>query len=258
MTLGAASLVSLFLIFVRISACLLASPLFGNTTPVQVRVLLCAAIAFALNPVLSPYIQADIKNLGDFLPLIVNEVAIGILIGMCLQMVVYAAQMAGSLLDIQIGMASMQLFNPLAGSHTTLFGSLKMWLSLVLILLLDGHHMMLGAFVQSYQLTASPVVSMAEFGLVQLLGKMCLLAIQIAAPAGAVALLVDIAAGIVNKSVPQMQVYMVAMPGKILMGVMAVTISLPILVSGVTAGLEHSFDALSNMTRTGGPAHGVK
>lgn len=178
-----------------------------------------------------------------------NEILVGILIGGTLQLFLLAVQMAGSILDFQLGMSSSQVFNPLSNQQVTLFSNLKTWLALVLLLLMNGHHMMLAAFVNSYKVAPTVFTHGVQANMIHLMGNFALLTLQMAAPAAAVALLIDVAAGLVNKSVPQMQVYLVAMPGKVIMGVMTVSMALPVLVVTVQSGLEHAFQAVTIFKR---------
>lgn len=255
MSLDVATISCLFLVFVRISAALLASPLFGGHTPVQIRIMLCGALAMCVAPAVQPMMPGPPRDLVEFTTQVMGEAGMGLVLGMCLQAVIVAAQMAGSVMDVQIGLASMQVFNPLSQHQVTLFSNLKTWLALVLLVIMNGHHVLITALISSYHL--QPDFTLAFSSLTVILGKMSLLALQLAAPPTAVALLIDFAAGFVNKAVPQMQVYLVTMPAKMIMGVTAVSVALPILVSGVTVGVEHAFDTVGMMMHAKeAPAHG--
>ncbi len=239
------TVVAFVLIFTRISACLLVSPLFGNQLPLIIRIGLCGAVSFALLPVLQGSFSAMPGSLLELVLLVGHEALIGLLLGMCLQVLALAVQMAGSLVDMQIGLSSAQLFNPMTNSVSTIFANFKSYLCIVLIFLMNGHHLMFQAFFESYRLQPSmPSVGMPglEAGIFSLLGRMLLLAVQIAAAPAAVTMVIDIAAAFINKAVPQMQVFLVAMPAKILAGLLAVAIGLPMMVIGVSSGVDSAFD----------------
>ena len=249
MPLNETTIFVFFILFCRISACFFTSPFFGNHTPPLVRVFFCAVTAYSLVPVLQSSVPAVPKELWSFGMMMGNEILVGILIGGTLQLFLLAVQMAGSILDFQLGMSSSQVFNPLSNQQVTLFSNLKTWLALVLLLLMNGHHMMLAAFVNSYKVAPTVFTHGVQANMIHLMGNFALLTLQMAAPAAAVALLIDVAAGLVNKSVPQMQVYLVAMPGKVIMGVMTVSMALPVLVVTVQSGLEHAFQAVTIFKR---------
>lgn len=250
MRLDESWLLAFLLVFARISAMLLSSPVFGGTTPTQVRVGICGAVSFALVPVLKPLLPDVQPDLYGLLASVFHELLVGLLIGSCLQLLMLAAQTAGAFLDLNIGLGSVQLLNPMTNAPTSLLARFKFMLALVLLLVMNGHHLMFEAFVRSYSLTpligAESMPAVRE-GLLTLLGKLSLLSLQIAAPPAAVCIVIDATAGVVNKSVPQMQVFLVSLPAKILMGIMALSLSLPILAYGVQSGVEHTFDALAGM-----------
>lgn len=251
MTLDAAFLFSFLLVFVRASAMLIASPMFGaQNTPVNVRIMTTLAVAAALTAALSPKTGPVPQDLLSMVGAVANEAAAGLLIGMTISLAFYALQMAGAFLDFQVGLGSSQIINPATGVPVTILAQFKFMLGVVIFLAMNGHHTMFGAFVQSYD--AVPTLSKGSLmamqaNLLPLVGTMCLLALQIAAPVAAVSLIVDAGLGIVNKAVPQMPVMVVGMPGKILLGLLALGMALPSMVAGVDSGVNHCLDALWRM-----------
>ena len=253
MPLDQITLLTFFLLFGRISACLMASPLFGGQVPVQVRVMLCGVLSFSLVPLMRGVVTHVPSNLMELGLMMAQEIAIGLMLGLCLQLLVQAVQMAGTIIDLQIGLSTVQLMNPMTGSVVSVFGQFKTWLALALLLIMNGHHLMITAFVRSYEL--QPSLSMGSMAQIQgtmseMIARVCLIAVQIAAGPAAVALVIDIAAGVVNKSVPQMPVFMVAMPAKLLAGILALAVALPIFSIGVQSGIEFSMDWMDRMIRS--------
>lgn len=255
MTLDAGLIWAFGAVFVRCGAMLLSSPIFGGSTPVQVRVGLTTMVACALTPVLRPYIGAPPANLYEVVCGLGYEALIGLLIGSCLQALLMGAQMAGAILDIEVGLGTIQIFNPQTQTPVSLFAQFKFLLALVLLLIMNGHHMMFRAFVSSYQFSPLSATDMPHlhYGIVTLIGTISLLALQIAAPVAGVCVVVDAAAGIVNKSVPQMQAFIVTIPAKIMLGIVAMSLSLPILATAVQSGVERTFEIVGGMLNDGKP-----
>jgi flagellar biosynthesis protein FliR len=211
----------------------------------QIRIFACMAFSLSLAPVVQPMVGQMPNTITDLVLATAGQAASGIILGLCLHLVVFAFQMAGTLLDVQVGFSSVSVFNPLSQQQITLLGNLKMWLAIVLLMSFNGHHLIFRSLVESYGLTLD--VELGRIALTSLISKMSLLALQIAAPVAAAALIVDVASGFINKTIPQMQVYIVAMPAKMILGVTALMLSLPMLAGAVNAGVEHAYEELSTM-----------
>src|SRR5579862_4213232 len=152
MSFDSALLYSFLLVFVRCSAMLLTSPMFGaQNSPLQVRIFSTLAIAGALTCVLKPTIGPAPTELYALAAAILKEVLAGLLIGTFMSLVLQAAQMAGSIIDLQMGLSMSQELNPLTGVSVTVVSQFKYMLALVVFLSMNCHHEMIIAFARSYQ-----------------------------------------------------------------------------------------------------------
>lgn len=226
------------LVFVRCGGMMLAAPFLGaQSVPVKVRVLTAAALALCLVPVVKPLTAPVPATMMELAQLVGYEALAGILIGAIFNLVLQAIQLAGSLADLQIGLGSSQVLNPVSGVSVTVIAQFKYMLALIIFVTVDAHHTVIEALVASY--SAAPLrpetMAMAVTNLMQ---SFSLLAIQIAAPLLAVSFVVDAALGLVNKAVPTMQVFFVGMPAKILIGMVTISLVLPAIVAGVRSGVE--------------------
>jgi flagellar biosynthetic protein FliR len=250
-SIDAALFYAFLLVFVRCSAMLFASPIFGaQNVPVQIRIYITLAISAALTFIIKPDSGGVPQDLYTLTLAIGHELVAGILIGTFLSLVLQAAQMAGAFIDVEMGLSSSQILNPIDGVQVSIIAQFKYMLALIIFLQIDAHHVMLQALVHSYH--AMPAPTMAQIpaiqtNLVTLLTQLSLLAIQIAAPVAAVSMVVDAALGVIGKAVPQMQVFMVGMPAKIAMGMIALTVALPALVSGVQYGVNLGTNSLAQV-----------
>jgi flagellar biosynthetic protein FliR len=254
MAFDAALLYSFVLVFARCSAMLLVSPMFGaQNSPVQVRIFTTLAIAGALTCALKPSIGPMPAELYSMAAAILKEVLAGLLIGIFMSLVLQAAQMAGSIIDMQMGLAMSQELSPLTGVPVTVVAQFKYMLALVIFLSMDCHHLMIIAFARSYE-TMPPLsyesIPAIQTGVVTLLGQLSLLALQLAAPVLAVSLIVDAGLGIVSKAVPQMQTMLVGLPAKMIMGMLALSIGLPAMTGAISSGVGSALSTLTHATGT--------
>lgn len=255
MSLNESTLFSFLLVFVRAGAMLLITPVFGSNVPVLLRAMAAGAISAAVTPVVLPYLPEAPQTLADLLTAVGTQAAAGLMIGLMLQLVVLSFQQAGSMLDLQIGLSTSQVLNPATGVMTTLLAHFKSMLAVVLILLVNGHHVALRAFAESFAM--APGFALDDLGawltaILALVGKFAWLAVQIAAPAAGVAIIIDAASGLANKAVPQMQVVLVSLPLKVLAGVLVLGMALPLTVAAVEQGVSTAFGAMESVLRTSG------
>lgn len=248
MSLDAGLIFAFFLVFVRCSAMFLSAPLFSSSNlPRIIRILAAVVVSAALTPTLRPVLASPPADMYAFTAAVANEVLAGLIIGVFIQIVLLAAQMGGSFMDLQVGLSMSHVLNPANGQPSTVLSQFKYMLALVVFLAVDGHHVMLGAFVRSFEIM--PAVNGGTLAAVQehqvvLVEQLSLIALQIATPVLAVSILVDAALGIMNKAVPQMHIFIVGMPAKVAMGLMVVSVALPATAAAVLGGVEFATDAL--------------
>jgi flagellar biosynthesis protein FliR len=251
-TFDSALLWAFLLVFVRCSAMMLVAPIFSAPSiPVQIRVMTTLALSGALVFAIRPAGAGLPADLGGLVLALANEAACGMLLGAFVSMALMAIQMAGSFLDLQVGLGMSQIMNPVTGIPSSALSQFKAMLGLVVFLGVQGHHFVLQAFVKSYE--AMPVLSLATLdplrhSLLGLVGDMSLLALQIAAPVAAM--------GVVNRAVPQMPVFLVGLPVKIGASMLALSVALPALVFGVQAGVERTGEALGEFWKQTKPVQG--
>jgi len=236
MTLDIQLFWAFLVVFVRASALCLQAPVFGSRlVPVPIRVWLSAVLALGL----APLVQASVgAPPADWIPLmvrLVSEALIGLVMGYGVSLIIGAAAMAGELLDMKMGFGLMQLLNPISSFPTSLLAQFHYLLAMVLFALVDGHHLLLLALARSFELSAggdlTTLATHGMHGMVWLTGEMMGLCIQIAAPAGGVLLIVDAAMAAVSRAVSQVPIWLVGMPAKVAIGLVALGASLPPLVS---------------------------
>jgi flagellar biosynthetic protein FliR len=120
---------------------LLASPIFGGpSTPVQIRVFTCVCIAGALTVVLQPKIGPAPPSITALTLAVAGEAVAGLLIGSLISLVLQAAQMAGSLLDLHVGLSMSQSLNPITGVPVTVIAQFKYMLAMVIFLKCPSFH----------------------------------------------------------------------------------------------------------------------
>ncbi|MDM7460825.1 MAG: flagellar biosynthetic protein FliR [bacterium] len=241
--------------FVRASGLALVAPVFGSRlVPAPIRVGLSAVMALALAPVIQPHIGAPPTEWIALLARLVLEALIGLAMGYGVSLIIGAAVMAGEVLDTMMGFNLMQVLNPVASFPTTLLAQFHYMLAMTLFALVNGHYWLLLALARSFEAGAGlgGLSGWADGSLAtatRLGGEVMMLCVQIAAPAGGVLLVVDGAMAAVSRAAPQIPVWLIGMPAKIAVGVVALGASLPALVGMSTRMTELSVRYLENILR---------
>jgi flagellar biosynthetic protein FliR len=248
-TLDSALVVAFLAALLRTSAMVLASPLFtGTGTPVMVRVFFAAALALALAPVLQGNVVVP-ATLYDLTAFAAYEIAVGLVIGFLVQMILLGAQVAGAFLDIQVGLGMGSLLAPNNSMPASILSRFKFMLAMMVFISLNGHHMLFSALIASYDAPGHMTVQATLTVALLAVGRMSLLALQIALPVAAVSFIVDACLGIVSRAVPQVNVLMAGISAKMMVGMIALSLTLPAVAMGVSHGLNLAQDLMIRLFR---------
>ncbi|MFH2093663.1 MAG: flagellar biosynthetic protein FliR [Pseudomonadota bacterium] len=222
------------LVLVRLSILLYMFPVFSsNVFPIQLK------LGFALVTALVFYsvVDVDLNRFPMNVPatgiLIVAELLVGLTLGMCLRMFFGTVQLAGQIIGFQMGFAMINVVDPQTGTNVSIMDQLGYWVCVVVFLLLNGHHIIFMAVIESFKLVPIGFFMMQDAMMVKILalgGQLFVVAIKIGAPVIASLCFVDVAFGLVSKFSPQMNVMIVAFPLKIAAGLMLFGLTLQIIV----------------------------
>lgn len=226
-------------------AVFLAPFLGGRLVPTLVKSALCLALALALAPALlpsaKPLVGAPPLLVGA---LLVKEVAIGAAMGFLVAIVFLGVEAAGRLADTARGANLSEALVPQLGTRSSPLGDLHLQLALVLFLALGGHRVFLEAFGASYALlpldrfpAADRIGAFASLA-ARLSGELFLVALALAAPVLAALFLTDLTLGVMNRFVPQLQVFFLAMPLKALLGIAILVLAVGAIASALPPMLD--------------------
>lgn len=241
-----AAMLAFLLVFVRASATLMVAPMFGaQNTPLPVRIFTTLAIAGALTVAVRPKLGPLPATMHELIMSVLMEAGAGLLLGGMVNLSMQAITIAGNISDLQSGLSMSQVMNPLNGISSTVLGQFKTMLGLVVFLAADAHHLLIQAFVRSYDV--APSLERAQAELVPLIGHTFVLGIQIAAPVMAVGFLVDASLGLVGRAVPTLQPAQLGAPVKLIAAILAVSIGLPTTVMAVTTAVRAGLTAAGHV-----------
>ncbi|UHA59278.1 flagellar type III secretion system protein FliR [Metabacillus litoralis] len=207
------------LIFMRITAFFVTMPFFSyrnipNTHKIGLSFFLAWIMFFSIDP---PAIEVN----GQFIMLIVKEVLLGLTIGFSAYFILAAIQIAGSFIDFQMGFAIANVIDPQTGAQSPLVGQFLYTFVLLFMITTNAHHLLLDGVFYSYQFVPidQPFLPMGEESVIEFIvesfNSMFIIAFQMSIPVVGSLFLVDIALGIVARTVPQLNIFVVGLPLKI-------------------------------------------
>lgn len=223
------------LAFVRVAGILGAGPFFGGrNVPTMFKAGVCFFITLLVLPSLHLSASQIPSSVLGLMLTVLREVAVGLAVGLMAQCVFSAIQMAGELLGVQMGFSMMNLLDPSTGASVPVISELYSLFAMLAFFLLDAHHLFVRGVFESFQLAplGSTVLNPAVVAtLAAAVGKIFVMALELAGPVMAALFLADVALGLVARTLPQMNIFNVGFPIKIVLGLVTLAATLPILMS---------------------------
>lgn len=218
-----------FLVLARIASFLYTGIFFSiRGIPGLLKIGFSIIFSYLIYMVLPAATVAD--TLIGFILQVAGETVYGMTLGFTTYLLFVTLQMAGQLIDIQIGFSIGAIYDPVTENKVSIFGRFYYWLSLALFLALDLHHFMIRSIVETYRilpLGQSGLQGFFSLGFMTVFTGSLKSAFQIALPLLMILLLTDIIMGMLARTVPQINVFILGMPLKVLIGITVMIILIP-------------------------------
>ena len=229
------------LAFARLLPVFVLVPFFGGgAVPGQAKVGLAVIMVAVMYSGLTANAATGPVTTLLFTGLLLKEALIGVAIAFATQLVFYAVQTAGTIIDTQRGMNQATFFAPQLAGNVSVLGQLKFQAALVLFLAMDGHLMFVRALYRSFRDVPLLVFPGLQAGIMPVVEQMArlsanvlLIGLQLSAPVLLALFLVDVAFASLGKVVPQVHVHFESQTVKSLVGLGLVFLVLGLFVERV-------------------------
>src|SRR5215212_3233765 len=228
------------LTFARVGTLVMLMPGIGEQMiPPRARL----SLALLLTLVLFPLTRTLLPSGGppaSVIGVLIGEIAVGLVLGLSVRMVVAALQTAGNIVAQQLGLAFAMSVDPAMGGQQAAIGNFLTLLGITLIFAADLHHLALMAIRDSYAFmppAGVPEVGDAGMLAIKAVGRGFALAVQIAAPFIVFGILFNLGLGVLSRLMPQLQVFFLAMPATILIGMLVLLATLSVMMNVFIDGL---------------------
>jgi flagellar biosynthesis protein FliR len=227
----------MLLLFLRVSGLFALSPVLGRSNvPAMAKIglsLLLSFIFLAAYPVSSAP-PIDSSNLIAFALLCVKELLIGLVMGYMTTLFFDVVVMAGQIMDVQIGFGMAQIYDPGMQTSVSLVGELLNYGLLLYFLAMGGHLTLIRILYFSFQTIPVGQVVLAP-GIadvcINAFGMAVSMAVSLALPIMAAEVILEVVMGIMIRSVPQLNIFVVGLSVKILVGLFALALMIPFFSS---------------------------
>ena len=250
------------LAFSRFLSFMVIAPFFGGTA-VSARVKVATAAAFVI--IVYPSLAVGLPPGGrplpfgpmGFIALIAKEALVGFTLGFVTSLVFEAITVAGRIIDFQRGAMLGEVYAPQLQTQVSPLGQFNLQFGLVLFIAIGAHRVFIAALVRSFELI--PATRFPDFtagwtplaaSITELSAGVLSVGVQLAAPAMIALLLTDLFFGLVNRVAPQINVFFLGLPVKMIVGVLIILLALPLLNDRYIFYFNESYKVFQYLLRT--------
>ena len=214
------------LVLTRLSGMLISAPFFSTfPIPIQAKAVLLFLVTFIIYPSISTAsLQlSTVTDLPTLMILMLKELSVGAIIGFTAGLIFVAIQMAGQMLSIQMGLAVSSVLDPFTQQQVPVLGQFYQYLASIIFIFVNGHLWLFSSVYDSYHMIPLGYEFIFNGMLVERVlfftSQLFVIAFGIIMPIYGVLFITDIILGFMSKAMPQMNVFMVALPFKIMVGI---------------------------------------
>jgi flagellar biosynthetic protein FliR len=233
------------LAFARLGAAVMILPGLGEEeVPANIRIGLGLALVLVLLPVVAPGMPEAPDSAAEAVRLVLLEVLVGLWLGGLARLIVMAMAVAGQMIALLLGLAQAMVPDPALGGLGTAPGRLLSLAAVVVVLSSGLYAIPLRALVESYALLPVgdpfPAGPGAE-AFAAAAAESLALSLRLSAPFVVAAIIINVALGLLARIAPQVQVYFVAIPGQVLLGLALLAAVMPPLLGAFAEAARAAF-----------------
>lgn len=238
-----------FAVFARVGAMMMTAPAFGDfTLSPRIRLAVALAVSAALIPAAAPAFPAEVRSTENLAiaALIFGEIAVGLFLGLVARLLAAALNVAGQIIALQMGLSLAQIFDPSQQIQGAIVGGFLAILGTTMIFATDLHHVLLAALSDSYLLFAPGgainIGDMTET-MIATLSTAFSLGVRLASPFIVFGLVFYAGAGVLNRLMPQAQVFFMLMPANLILGLMLLMLTTGLMMTVFLGAFEERMSA---------------
>lgn len=238
-------------VLVRTGAILMTAPIFGAfNIPMQLKLAFTLLLAVLLTP-LAPAVDAPLTLTGVVVSL-AGEVMIGAAVGLAIKFIFTGIEYAGQVASFQMGIGMASAYDPINSAQVTVLGKLLSILTLLVFLTVNGHLMVIMALKKSFDVIPPYGFTLSGSLMDRLIvfsREIFILGLKFSAPVVAILIFVNVAMGIMARTVPQLNMFAIGFAVTISVGFVMILISLPVFEDAAISVFDSMWRGVDNLLR---------
>ena len=234
-TVHLADALKVVLVLLRVSSLFAVLPVFGlKSVPAKFKIVAGAALSLVVASGIPAGGDLVVRSDFHLAYLAVREVAIGLSLGFVASFIFSTVEFGGEIIGTQMGFAIANIYDPITERQMSVISNFQQALFILLFFAVNGHHILFGAIFRSCEVLpigGGGLDFLAVREVLRLGGNIFSIAVQIASPAIIMLLLTHLAIGVISRTVPQMNVFIISFPLTISVGVFMLAITVPAFVT---------------------------
>lgn len=238
-------------VLTRTTAIIFTAPIFGAfNVPMQVKLAISFLIALILSP-LTAFVPMP-ETMTGLVFSMGSEILIGAFIGLAIKFVFAGIEFAGQIASFQMGIGMASAYDPINSAQITVLGKMMSILSLLIFLSVNGHLMVIMALKKSFD--AIPPYGFHLSGelmedFIVFSKEVFILAVKFSAPVVAILVFVNVALGIMARTVPQLNMFAIGFAITITVGFIMLALSLPVFETALVSVYDRMWQGVFNLIR---------
>lgn len=237
-------------IFARMAGLFLFNPILGNkNVPVIVKMGLSLFLAAITLPLLSNINTEDYSTIA-FIGIAVKELFVGFTMGFIMRVFLSMIYTAGEIIDVQLGIGMSKVYDPQSNVSLALTGSIYNIMYMLIFFSTNSHFTLMQIVVRSCELfppgTMSINFEVGEY-IILLFGEILMLALKIAIPIIAIELLTEAGIGVIMKTIPQINIFVLSLPLKLFIGITIFVVLLPSVARVINVSSDMMYGSIERI-----------
>ena len=241
-----------FLIFVRVSSMMMTAPFFSTAVfPVQVKIFFALVTSVLLYPVIpAEHVMLDADTaFVELLVIIVQEILIGVALGLVGQLIFAALELSGSLISIQAALRFANVVDTMSQQQTAVISNIFSMLAIIYFLMIEGDKVYIMALARSFESVPVSSAQLTEASpiFIEMATRLFINGVQIASPFLIVFFMLNLSFAIFARIMPQANIFFIALPVKVGVGLIMLVLIVPYLPVAFDMLFQSMFEYLSRM-----------